>query len=221
MKEKNVLIFNGSARKTGNTSLLIEKFVEGAAINTENIDVLETHSLELQFCTGCLRCNLVKRCSLRNDDWNSIVEKMDHADVIVFASPVYFHHVSASMKKVIDRFRSLVHVQITKDGLIHTPRKEWDKELVLMLTMGSSDDIDAKPVEELFEFIRKIMAPGKELHILKGTRLAVTNHIIKSKEELEELYTKMDIPVELAEKDAETNLSLLNRAKDLGNKLTV
>jgi multimeric flavodoxin WrbA len=60
---------------------------------------------------------MIGRCGRPGDEWQEIKEKLDLADLVVFASPVYFHHVTAQLKKLIDRFRSLFHVQITETGL--------------------------------------------------------------------------------------------------------
>lgn len=146
---KKILAFNGSARKLGNTSFLLNHFLDGAKKFDTRSEEIQAHQLNLVYCTGCLRCNLIKRCSIRNDDWNELSAKILESDVLVFATPVYFHHVSAQLKKIIDRFRSFVHVQITESGLKHTPHVEWEKDFVLLLSLGSSSDLDAQPVIEL------------------------------------------------------------------------
>lgn len=213
---KKVLAFNGSVRKTGNTAHLLSHFIEGCRESTDKIDLIDAHDLNLHFCTGCLRCNILKRCSLRDDDWADISQKILDADVLVIASPIYFHHVSAQLKKIIDRFRSFVHVQITESGLIHTPHQNWNKDFVLLLSMGSPDDSDAEPVIDLFKYMTKILGDGNKLHVIKGTRLAVVNHVVKTREELEALYPKLLIPGELAQEDYQRNQQVLKECRELG-----
>lgn len=217
---KKVLIFNGSPRKTGNTSALIKHFVRGAETNTDHIELIQIDKLDLDYCLGCLRCNMIGRCGRPGDDWQRISEKMDRADVIVFASPIYFHHVTAQMKKLIDRFRSLFHVQITETGLIHTAVKEWDKKVVLILTLGSSDDKDAQPAIDMFRFLLSVLSPGKELYVIKGTRLAVTNQLEMTGDELAKLYGKLKLSKDLAAQDHLQNRELAKTCSDLGEKLT-
>jgi multimeric flavodoxin WrbA len=217
---KKVLAFNGSPRKTGNTSILLSKFMEGANRNTAFSETINTHEIRLEYCKGCLRCNVLGRCSIREDEWEAIATEILAADVIVFASPVYFHHVTASMKKLIDRFRSFIHVQITETGLAHTPRHLWNKVFVLLLSMGSSDTADAQPVIELFQFMTSILGPDNKLHIILATRLAVVQQIVKTELELEALYTKMNIPTHLAACDFEKNQDILMMCYSLGNRLT-
>ncbi len=217
---KKVLILDGSTRKNGNTSYLVQHFMDGAKEHTDLIEHILVKDLNIKYCNGCLRCNLIKRCAIRNDDWEELSTKILATDVLVFASPIYFHHVTAPLKNIIDRFRSFIHVQITETGLKHTPWHTWNKDFVLLLSMGSSDDIDAKPVIELFEFMKDILGDGNHLHTIKGTRLAITRQIQKSEIELQELYPKLKLPEKLAKLDFEKNKKLLNECFKLGENLS-
>ena len=217
---KKVLVFNGSIRKTGNTAHLTAHFLDACRENTDQIEVIDAHELNLEYCTGCLRGNILKRCSISGDDWPDLSQKILGADILVFASPIYFHHVSAQLKKIIDRFRSFVHVQITEKGLIHTPHQDWKKDFVLLLTMGNPDVKDAQPVIDLFKYMTEILGNENKLHVITGTRLAVTNHVIKSKEELLTLYSRMKLPLDLVDGDYANNRDLLNQCKDLARSLT-
>jgi len=149
----NILAFNGSPRRKGNTALLMEELLRGASESGATTEEIIAENIKLDFCKGCLRCNLIKRCAIKSDAWNTLCSKILSADVLIFASPIYFHHLTASLKKILDRFRSFLNVQITEHGLKHTPWHEWKKQFVLLLCLGSSDDADAKPVIDLFKFI--------------------------------------------------------------------
>ena len=100
-----VVAFNGSPRRQGNTSLLIEKVFE--ELHQEGIETEQIHigGKPLRGCTACLKCveNKDKKCVLPDDDLNSYVEKMEKAQGIILASPVYFSNVTAEMKALIDR----------------------------------------------------------------------------------------------------------------------
>ena len=218
---KKILAFNGSARKQGNTSFLLDNFLKGVEKNTKSYETVEAHQINLDYCTGCLRCNLIKRCAIRGDEWNGLSEKILESDVLVFASPIYFHHVSAQLKKIIDRFRSFVHVQITESGLKHTPHSEWNKDFVLLLSLGSSNNIDAKPLFELFEFMVQIMGPKNRLHVITATRLGVSKQVVKTPEELSVLYPKLGLPQHLVEEDFIKNQKILQDCFDLGEKLSI
>jgi len=216
---KKILALNGSMRKNGNTTILLQHFLKGAKKYTANVEEIIAKDINLEFCRGCLRCNLTGRCSINDDDWQEISGKILGADIIVFASPVYFHHVTAALKKLIDRFRSFVHVQITETGLIHTPWEKWNKDFVLIMCMGSSDDGDARPAIELFRFITSLLGPGNKLHIITATRLAVINQVLKTGEELATLYPKINLPVHLAQEDFRKNQNILKQCFGLGKSL--
>lgn len=213
---KKVLVLDGSTRKQGNTSILIEYFLNGAKSNTNQIEHVIAKDLKIDYCNGCLRCNLIKRCSITGDDWADLSQKISEADVLVFASPIYFHYVTAPLKKIIDRFRSLVHVQITEQAVKHTPWQKWNKDIVLLLSMGSSDPVDAQPVIDLFEYMKEIMGEENRLHVIKATRLAMIKQITKNEEELNQLYIKLGIPEGLAKEDAINNKMILKECYKLG-----
>ncbi len=216
---QKIVAFNGSPRPTGNTTHLLEQFLEGARENQAEIEVLHPQKLNLEYCTGCLRCNMLKRCSISDDDWPEISSKILSADVLVFAAPVYFHHVPAPMKAMLDRFRSFINVQITETRLIHTPWHNWNKDFVLILSLGSSDAVDAEPVIDLFRFMTSILGENNRLHIITATRLAVVKQVIKTEEELRELYQKMRLSPELAPSDVKRNQKLLEACGNLGKRL--
>jgi len=217
---KKVLAISGSPRRTGNSSLMLRSFIKGATGNTEACKEIVAQDMNIKYCQGCLRCNLLGRCSLQGDDWESLSQGIMGADVLVFASPVYFHHLTAPLKIIIDRFRSFVKVEITETGLNHTPWTKWHKDFVLLLSMGSSDDTDAKPIIELFEFMTSILGPENRLHVITGTRLAVTRQIEKTEEELETLYPKLNLTADIAKYDYIRNQKLLNGCFKLGEELT-
>ncbi len=116
-----VLAINGGSRVKGNSTIMLNEFSRGVRDAGFELDLVNVKNLNIQSCRGCLRCNLIKRCSIRGDDWKILSQKILAADAIVFSSPVYFHHITGDLKKVLDRFRSFVNVRLEEDGLIHTP----------------------------------------------------------------------------------------------------
>ena len=100
-----VVAFNGSARKGGNTSILIQHAF--AALNETGIETEEISlaGKQIRGCTACYKCfeNKDKRCVLKNDCINDCIAKMDSADGIILASPTYFADMTAEMKALIDR----------------------------------------------------------------------------------------------------------------------
>jgi multimeric flavodoxin WrbA len=100
-----VLAINGSARKDGNTAILIRAIfaeLEKQGIETEMIQLAGTH---LHGCTACYGCfkNKDKKCVITGDILNDCVAKMISADGIILGSPTYFADVTSEMKALIDR----------------------------------------------------------------------------------------------------------------------
>jgi multimeric flavodoxin WrbA len=100
-----VVAFNGSARKDGNTAILIReafKELEAGGIETE---MIQLSGKPMHGCLACYQCaaNKDKRCAVTTDYVNTCIEKMLEADGMILGSPVYFTDVSAEMKALIDR----------------------------------------------------------------------------------------------------------------------
>ena len=220
MEKPKILAFSGSPRQSGNSVRLLERFANGTSANGVENEVVYPHTMNIKPCTGCLRCNVLKRCAVQDDDWHELSEKILAADVIVFATPVYFHHLPGPFKMVMDRFRSFIHIQVTENGLAHAPWIEWNKHFVLILSMGSSDDSDAQPVIELFQFMASILGPGNSLHVIKATRLVMSNQVLRSAEDLRALYKKLNLPPHLAEIDHQRNGEILEQCENLGKQLS-
>jgi len=100
-----VVAFNGSARRDGNTAILIRQVfteLEGQGIETEMVQLARK---DIRGCIVCYKCfaNQDRRCSVKNDAVNECIEKMLEADGIILASPTYFADVTTEMKALIDR----------------------------------------------------------------------------------------------------------------------
>ena len=198
---------------------MLQHFFNGANEHTQLVEEINASEINLEYCKGCLRCNLIGRCSISDDDWEKLSEKILDSDIIVFASPIYFHHISAQLKKILDRFRSFVHVQLSETEPIHTPRQQWNKDFVLLLTMGSSIISDAKPVIELFKYMTAILGKKNIMHVITAHRLAMIKQVIKTEDELKEVYLRLKLPVDLAKEDYKKNQKVLKDCFDLGSNL--
>jgi len=100
-----VIAFNGSARKDGNTAIMVKQVfgeLEKEGIETE---MIQFSGQIIRGCIACYKCfeNKDQRCSVKTDIVNDCIEKMLQADGIILASPTYFANVSAELKALIDR----------------------------------------------------------------------------------------------------------------------
>ena len=100
---KTVLILSGSPRKGGNSDLLCDEFLRGAAQAGNQVEKIFLRDKKIAPCSACYYCTQSGgQCAIA-DDMAEILDKMQAADVIVMASPVYFYSIDAQMKAVIDR----------------------------------------------------------------------------------------------------------------------
>ena len=213
-----ITAFDGSPRTNGNSSTLLRAFLEGVGENAD-IELVKTDALDLKACRGCLMCNTMKRCALRKDDWQRLSQRILESDVLVFASPIYFHHTTASMKRMIDRFRSFIHVKITPGGITHTPHEVWEKKFYLLTAHGSSSVDDAIPLVDLFKFMTESLGSANEFRYLNTVRLAVSGQISYEQKRLSDLYKKLGIPPELAAEDVVKNLEYIKQAEKMGKSI--
>ena len=100
-----VVAFNGSARKDGNTAILIRHVFQELEKEGIATELIQLAGSRIHGCTACMKCfeNKDRRCSVKNDILNDCIEKMLGADGIILGSPTYFANVSTEMKALIDR----------------------------------------------------------------------------------------------------------------------
>lgn len=100
---KNVLILSGSPRKNGNSDTLCNEFKRGAEEAGHHVEKISLREKTIGYCKACYYCKKSGGTCAIHDDMGELLEKMNAADVIVMASPVYFYAIDAQMKAVIDR----------------------------------------------------------------------------------------------------------------------
>lgn len=105
---KKVLIITSSLRKGSNSDTLAAEFARGAEEAGNVVEVISLADKDIRFCRGCLTCQKNKRCFMR-DDADLIEEKMGLADVLVFATPIYYYEMSGQLKTMLDRGNPLYH----------------------------------------------------------------------------------------------------------------
>lgn len=100
---KQILIVLGGGRARGNTAQLAEAFRRGAEEAGHRVETVSLVKEEVKGCLGCNACRYGKPC-VQKDAFNSLIPKIQGADLVVFASPLYFWTVSARLKAFIERF---------------------------------------------------------------------------------------------------------------------
>lgn len=106
MMNKKVLIISSSPRKNGNSETLAASFAKGAQEAGHQVETVFLREKQIGFCKGCLACLKLGHCVIQ-DDAVEIAAKMHDADVLVFATPVYYYCVSGQLKTMLDRANPL------------------------------------------------------------------------------------------------------------------
>ena len=103
---KQVLILSSSPRKGGNSETLAAAFAKGAQASGNHVETVYLREKQYDFCKGCFACRKLGHCVLK-DDASEIAAKMHDADVLVFATPVYYYSISGQLKTMFDRANPL------------------------------------------------------------------------------------------------------------------
>lgn len=100
-----VIAFNGSARKQGNTAILMDVVLDELRSEGIETEMYDLGGKAVRGCIGCFQCfkNKNNRCSVDDDAINECISKMIEADGILLGSPTYFADVSAGIKALIER----------------------------------------------------------------------------------------------------------------------
>lgn len=131
---KNVLVLSSSPRENGNSDILCKQFALGAKESGHNVEVVRIPNKKIGYCIGCYACRNTGKC-FQKDDMAELTEKVLKADVIVFATPVYFYTMSAQLKTFIDRLTP-IYEDVKAD--IYIMCTAWDPEVKnLQLTVES------------------------------------------------------------------------------------
>ena len=105
MIKVRIVVLKGSPNKHGSTNLLVENFVKGANEAGHAVDEIDVAHADISPCIGCIHCGYEGDCVLQ-DDMDVFRQTILKADMLVFATPLYYYGMSAQLKIFIDRFCS-------------------------------------------------------------------------------------------------------------------
>lgn len=101
-----IVVLTGSPRKNGNSAYLAEQFIKGAEEKGHEVFRFDCAFKQVEPCRACNRCGMDGPC-IFNDDFQELRPRLIEADMVVFATPMYYFSISAQMKRVIDRFYAI------------------------------------------------------------------------------------------------------------------
>ena len=103
---KKVIVISTSLRAGSNSDILADQFIDGAKSAGHEVEKIALAGKAIQFCKGCLACQKLGRCII-SDDVNDIMAKVLEADVVCWATPIYYYEMSGQMKTLIDRMNAM------------------------------------------------------------------------------------------------------------------
>ena len=104
-----ILVLNGSPTKNGNTEALVNAFKEGAESKGHEVTVVNVAHKKVNGCMSCNYCQTHDEKCVQKDDMQEIYPMIQDADMITFASPIYYFTMSAQLEAVIQRFYAIEH----------------------------------------------------------------------------------------------------------------
>ena len=102
-----ILVITSSPRKNGNSNILADNFIKGAQENNHQIVRIDVGTKQIHPCIACDHCSNNNGKCIYKDDFYSVRENILDADMVVFATPMYYFGISAQLKTVIDRFYAI------------------------------------------------------------------------------------------------------------------
>lgn len=129
----NILVLNGSPRPQGSTKQMVEAFREGAVSSGHQVDVVDVCRKKISGCLACEYCHAKGNGGcVQKDDMQEIYSLLTSADMLVLASPIYYHGISGQLKCALDRFYAVAYPN-------KPPRL---KKIAMILSSGDADMYD-------------------------------------------------------------------------------
>jgi multimeric flavodoxin WrbA len=154
---KHVLGIIGSPRRGGNTEILVDEVLAGAAEAGAATEKVTLSKLDIGPCRACDACGKLGKC-IQQDDLPTLLEQMEQSQVWVLGTPVYYWGPTAQFKAFVDRWYGAGKVVAFED-----------KRVILTIPLGSSDTYDARHTVGMLEdalawqkseLLATILAPG-------------------------------------------------------------
>lgn len=99
----NIVVLSGSPRKGANTDTMVEAFAETAREAGHTVEVVRVAGKKIAGCLGCQYCFAHEGTCVQKDDMADVIESLKGADMVVFASPIYWFDITAQEKAAVDR----------------------------------------------------------------------------------------------------------------------
>ena len=125
-----ILVLNGSPRPQGNTARMVDAFKEAAEDAGHEVTAVDVCRKNIKGCLACEYCHgKGNGTCVQKDDMQEIYSLLHDANMLVLASPIYYHGISGQLKCLIDRFYSALYPKAP----------ETLKKVAMFLSSGDED----------------------------------------------------------------------------------
>ena len=146
---KKVVVISTSLRPGSNSHALAEQFAKGAEAAGHQVELISLRGKEIRFCVGCLSCQQTGACIFK-DDVPAIMERVLQADVVCWATPIYYYEMSGQMKTLIDRMNAMYPKDYRfRDIYLLTTATEDEEHVPQRAIEGLTGWIDCYPKSRL------------------------------------------------------------------------
>lgn len=156
-----ILAINGSPKgQYGNTEVLLKPFLEGCIEAGAEVETIYLKEKNIKHCNGCFTCWIQTpgKC-IHKDDMEELLDKISQADIMIYATPLYYYTVTGLMKDFMDRMIPLVNKEIVKVGETYQHPKRLKRETpqkhVLISNCGFPGEYNFSGLLETFKVMTK------------------------------------------------------------------
>ncbi len=162
---ERILVLFGSANQKGYTQTLLKLFLENYLPQLHNTYAIETvYITEQKYlpCSGCGACQQTGICPWNHKDhYDRLLQKIDAADTIILASPLYFMNFPAPVKAMIDRTQQI----FAQKFFTKTRSMEQTKKGILIASCGSADKEGFIPMKSTAKLFFQCIGAGFAQHL--------------------------------------------------------
>ena len=146
---KKIIVISTSLRVGSNSEMLADMFAEGALAAGHQVEKISLAGKDIAFCKGCLACQKLGKCTI-HDDANDIMQRVLQADVVCWATPVYYYEMSGQMKVLIDRMNAMYSLDYQfRDVYMLTTAADNEPDVPTRAIAGLTGWIDCYPKSRL------------------------------------------------------------------------
>ncbi len=159
----------GSPRPKSNSALLAQAFLDACAQKGAQVETHRLNQMSYQGCQACMGCKTKAEACILQDDLTPVYEAIRSAEVVVFASPVYFGDLSGQLKLALDRFYAYIDANFVS-------RLAAGKQWVLFLSQADPDESHYGDIFNRYEVFFKWLGFGPN-YFLRGCGLGGPNEV--------------------------------------------